>query len=221
VGQAFRLCLNTLQHDTEGGCYAHDDEPILIVIGFHGTFGTGDANQVWRLPLAGAARPGASAVGTFAFPASAPAAGARVQIMGAAVIAVARDRTPLSVVAGETDAAVTTLREQLAPLLRHARPAFWNPVDAQTRVTAAIGVVRDTVTYGLLRRLGGFAASIGDPDDQFDVQLLCFSSTGFPQAPGIGALHAGETAVRFGGPFAGYWIDARLDEITAGSAARR
>ena len=217
--QAFRLCLITLQHDTEGGCFAQDNEPILIVIGFHGTFGTGGANQVWRLPLAGAARPDASAVGTFAFPGSAPAAGTRVQIMGVAVIAVAHDRTPLSVVARETDAAVTTLREQLAPLLRHARPAFWNLVDAQTRVTAAIGVVRDTVTFGLLRRLGGFAASIGDPDDQFDAQLLCVSSTGFPESPGIGALDAGETAVRFGGPFAGYWIDARLDEITAGPAS--
>ena len=207
-----------LQHDTESGCFAHDDEPILIVIGFHGAFGTGGVNQVWRLPLAGAARPDASAVGTLAFPGSGPAGGARVQIMGAAVIAVAHDRTPLSVVAAETDVAVTTLREQLAPLLRHARPAFWNLVDAQARVTAAIGVLRDTVAFGLRRRLGGFAASIGDPDDQFDAQLLCFSSTGFPESPGIGALNAGATAVRFGGPFAGYWIDARLDEITAGSA---
>lgn len=218
MGQAFRLSLNTLQHDTVSGCFADDDEPILIVIGFHGTFGTGGANQVWRLPLAGAARPDASPVGTVAFPGSAPAAGPCVQVMGAAVIAVAHDRTPLSVVAGETDTAVTTLREQLAPLLRHACPAFWNLADAQTRVAAAIGVVRDTITFGLLRRLGGFAASIGDPDDQFDAQFLCFCSTGFPDSPGIGALDAGEAPVRFGGPFAGYWIDARLDEITAGSA---
>jgi hypothetical protein len=80
-------------------------------------------------------------------------------------------------------------------------------------------VVRDSVTFGLLRRLGDFAASIGDPDDQFDAQLLCFSNTGFPDSPGIGVLDAGEAAVRFGGPFGGYWIDARLEETTAGSAS--
>jgi hypothetical protein len=215
VSRAFRLCLDALQRDAPGGRGTDDGEPVLIVIGFQGTFGPDGPPEVWRLPLAGVARPGA-AVGTFTFPGRPPAAGKGVRIMGAAVIAVAHDSTPLTIVAAETDAAVTTLRERLAPLLRHASPAFWNPADGQTRIAAAAGVVRDTVTFGLLRRLGGFAASIGDPDDQFDAQFLCYTDLGLRSLPGVSALRAGETAARFGGPFAGYWLGARLDEIPAG-----
>ncbi len=212
---AFRLCLDIPKLDAEGGRAAQDDEPILIAIGFHGTFGAAGTAHVWRLPLAGAARRESSAIGTFTFPSSAVCglpARAQVQIIGAAVIAAAHDRTPLPVVAAETDAAVTALRKQLAPLLRHASPAFWTVGDAHGRVTAAIGVVRNAVTFGLLHRLGSFAASIGDPDDQLDAQFLCYSNAGFPDSPSFGALEPGATAVRFGGPFAGYWIDARLEE---------
>ncbi|HEY3905558.1 MAG TPA: hypothetical protein VGM14_16745 [Streptosporangiaceae bacterium] len=209
--RAFRLCLNTLRHDTGRHREAPDDQPILVAIGFHGTFWAADSTQVWRLPLAGAAGPESGAIGTFTFPGSAPAARTEVQILGAAVIAAAHDRTPLAVIAAETDAAVTALRDQLAPILRHACPAFWTAGDAEARVTAAIGVVRSAVTFGLLRRLGSFAASIGDPDDQFDAQFLCYSNAGIQGFPGIRALDPGTAEVRFGGPFAGYWIDGRLE----------
>lgn len=210
---AFRLCLSSLQRDPEGNRAAHDDPPILIAIGFHGTFGAAGEPQVWRLPLAGAARPEPGAVGTFTFPGSATAAGFPVQLLGAALIAAAHDRTPLPVIGAEADAAVTAVREQLAPLLRHACPAFWTAADARARVAAAIGVVKNTITFGLIRRLGAFAASIGDPDDQFDARFLCYSYPGLPDSPDLGAAGARAAAIRFGGPFASYWIDAGLEEI--------
>jgi hypothetical protein len=212
VRPAFRLSLATLRHDAEGGRASHDDQPILIAIGFQGSFGAIDAPLVWRLPLAGAgaARSESGAVGTFTFPAGATAAGVSVQLLGAAVIAAACDRTPLPVIAAEADAAVTALREQLGPLLRHASPAFWTAGDAQARVDAAIGVVRTAVTFGLIRRLGAFAASIGDPDDQFDARVLCYSNAG---SPDLGALGPRAAVIRFGGPFASYWIDASLEEM--------
>lgn len=215
MSRAFRLGLDALQRDAPGGCRgANDGEPVLIAIGFHGTFGAAGPPEVWRLPLAGAARPG-GAVGTFTFPGSHLAAGG-VQIMGAAVIAVAHDSTPLTIIAAEADAAVSALRERLAPVLRHACPAFWNPADGQTRIAAAAGVVVDAITYGLLRRLGGFAASMGVPDDQFDAQFLCYTDSGLRCSPGISALRAGETTASFGGPFTGYRLRARLGEFPAG-----
>jgi hypothetical protein len=193
MGQVWRITFDTLHslEAEEDGIFSDGDQAVLAVIAFVGELGKRDTVKVWRTPLNGADWPSTfvagdaigvpANVGVITFPRidaspSPGGGGPPINILGAAVIAIEHDNTPLSFIGELLDGAVNALRGQLLHWIGDAKIDLFDPAVRRRQLeTAAAAVAAATRRTGF-DAISAWIGSGFDPDDASDPVVSVFSN---------------------------------------------